>query len=854
MTTARVHPDDRRNVAPPPPRSRWYMAAALCAGGALIVGVAKYFAAQLPPTNGPRRAVVAAVHDWSTPVLTTCAALAIVFATVGLVVRRRQLWSYQIRTTLAHHLRIRADALTCRRLRHRGRRVVSGMVRYQPHVALPVDVEKAVTTALNPLASSPLAVVHTPRKRMISWGIAPPVDETAHRWWEVPEQPGSALITGVFNNLVEMLKGLDVVREDTRISDNPDNTKLTLSYAQTTKDISPNFKSRVRRILENKVPSPTGAWNLVWDAQKSRLIVRPGLALPEKVHIPDPSSLSETLPPRTLPLGVRVGGQLAIWNPPRFPHLLVAGPTGGGKSSFIRTLMILALARMWDVYLADPKRLSYRRGFACGWGLSHDRIATRDETIEAMVLAVNDEVHRRYRMAEWNPTTKPHHFAPTVLIIDENTEAIPAMHRAAAARWIAKNPEKRGRPPKSEAVEALWSIARLGRQVGVYLVLAHQRPDVRYIPGEARDNFMSVYAAGELSDDGLRMLFDQYGIEQRIYRPEIGPDGEPTQVAVEGRGTAQLGNGIEPVQGWWTPDPAEEDDCPPGSESARIMQRWAQACQSAQKQANHPLLPGIITIDPEQETALVQQEQRQRDQLDKLVDSAGADDGTSDDPDSPMAEPDDVPGASDVSSDHQDTRDHDDVGATAGHLAPTGGASDGDQRKQSDDAELRYLAVEQVLAAQHGATSMLQRKLRVGWRKANELMAELERLGVVGAAAGTQAREVLLPPDTDIEAVLQGEFIGHTDELEDDEQAGEQAGEQVEYEQVYVDDLFEGDLVILELDSGPVEVEIDAHPCESPHDSDRIEIEYRVIDPSHSEHGERSVTELPAQDVVQRRL
>jgi S-DNA-T family DNA segregation ATPase FtsK/SpoIIIE len=67
-----------------------------------------------------------------------------------------------------------------------------------------------------------------------------------------------------------------------------------------------------------------------------------------------------------------------------------------------------------------------------------------------------------------------------------------------------------------------------------------------------------------------------------------------------------------------------------------------------------------------------------------------------------------------------------------------------------------------IVLHQQGSTSLIQRKLKLGYNRAGRLIDQLEAAGVVGSFEGSKAREVLVHDETSLEQLLNGLKERHT--------------------------------------------------------------------------------------------
>lgn len=225
-------------------------------------------------------------------------------------------------------------------------------------------------------------------------------------------------------------------------------------------------------------------------------------------------------------------GYGVTYNPAKTPHILVSGGTGSGKSFFISFLILEFLKSLSTVYICDPKNSDLG---SLSHYLGDERVGTTPNNIARVVRLAVTEMKKRYDYMNANfkygSNFSDHGYKPVWVIFDE------------MGAFQASGTDKQSKAVVSEVMnEGIKQIILLGRQAGVFILIAAQQMRSETISTDLRDNLGLRISLGSNSAEGYRMVFGSA-------TPETIPP-----IEVKGSGLLYMqGNGKESAQYWESP-------------------------------------------------------------------------------------------------------------------------------------------------------------------------------------------------------------------------------------------------------------------------------------------------------------
>lgn len=258
-------------------------------------------------------------------------------------------------------------------------------------------------------------------------------------------------------------------------------------------------RQRVERIVSARL---RGDWRSAWDLVNNQVVFTLREPLPTVV-LPDPQPqpvvrTHKDYEAMVIPYAVAENGVVLEWRPKVQPHMLISGPTGGGKTTIEHQLIERIAQAGCKLWLCDGKRIEFM-GFR-GWP-NVELIAAKTEHKVKMIREFFDEMNRRYDLIE-SGKVRVADLEPMFMVVDEAATLV-----TQAQLWYAEVKPKGARSTKVPLMDWLGDIARLARTAKMHMIVGLQRPDVRFLDGEMRDNFACRASVGKLGADGAQMMW-----------------------------------------------------------------------------------------------------------------------------------------------------------------------------------------------------------------------------------------------------------------------------------------------------------------------------------------------------------
>ncbi len=399
--------------------------------------------------------------------------------------------------------------------------------------------------------------------------------------------------------------------------------------------------------------------------------------------------------PLEVAIGKDISGKAVFLDLASTPHMLIAGATGAGKSSGINCIITSLLMRTTPddvrLILIDPKQVEMGQ-YARLPHLLTQPVTNPKKAANALGWAVK-EMERRYDVLSelgyrditgYNKAFAKGQVQPplgSTIEYEHMAYIVVVVDELNDLMMVAAR----------DVEESITRIAQKARAVGIHLIVATQRPSVNVITGVIKANIPArmAFAVSSLTDS--RVILDQPGAEKLVGKGDMLLLPGNSSVANRVQGSFVSEDEVRQVVAHWrgqSPEPVYSSDVESGGEGG----------DSGGASGTSASVPGQGSLVPPR------------------------------------------PDGSTVAGN-----------PTAGSMPAMGSmddvTSDANAFSAGDDDEdtvMMRQAMELVVRSQLGSTSMLQRKLKVGFARAGRIMDLLEQRGVVGPSEGSKARSVLM--------------------------------------------------------------------------------------------------------------
>ncbi|MCT1181497.1 FtsK/SpoIIIE domain-containing protein [Lactococcus lactis] len=220
----------------------------------------------------------------------------------------------------------------------------------------------------------------------------------------------------------------------------------------------------------------------------------------------------------TIAEGVKLS-EGVYWDFVHDPHLLIAGGTGGGKTVFLRSLLV-ALLRLGRVEILDPKQADFVS--LKDLNVLKGRVTWETEEMAQRLIDLNHQMDERYELMRKISNERKekelgafykYDLKPLFIMIDEFPSLISAVEDLPQNTSVHY----------MEFMSALKQLDLKGRQAGFYLIIATQNVKADDLPSTIKDNMMLRITLGRVSSFTYATLFGEENKDKKFkYVEKIG--------------------------------------------------------------------------------------------------------------------------------------------------------------------------------------------------------------------------------------------------------------------------------------------------------------------------------------------